>query len=402
MDNLDPQVVALAKAIREHESGGNFQARGGSGEFGAYQFMPGTWAGSAQKYLGANIPVEKATPEQQNEVAYKKIKEWKDSGYNPAQIASLWNSGSPDWHGKVGTNSHGVHYDVPKYVDSVYSLYEKYKNGGGNNPVMHTAQAAGNGMAGTDQNTDFKPGQAVPGTGDTYPDFSSESSDLSPEDLQRLKQMSGPEGNLVGLAGGYGLMGQLAKKGYEGLTDVTGTKELGGGLAAGIVPLLPSFKQAQQAETDDFNSLMARKNQIRSMIKMGMKVPPDALAKIDNEFRNRANTQYEERNAGSKITTKQVLGGAAKMLGTILASGSYGGLAGEAASSGKLVNQIPQVAKVVSTIGEKGAPLVKAINPLSGGPVASIMKLLIGNKIINAVTGGKENLLGGLIKGLLD
>ena len=40
---LDPQVVALAKAIRQTESNNNFQAKGGSGEYGAYQWEPGTW-----------------------------------------------------------------------------------------------------------------------------------------------------------------------------------------------------------------------------------------------------------------------------------------------------------------------------------------------------------------------
>lgn len=135
-NGLDPQAVNLAKAIRQHESQGNFQAVGKSNEYGAYQYTPETWAGDSQKYLGQPIPLQAATPEQQNEVAYKKIKELKDQGYNVGQIASIWNSGSPEWQGKVGINQYGVQYDVPKYVDAVANLYQQYKS---QSPVQETA-----------------------------------------------------------------------------------------------------------------------------------------------------------------------------------------------------------------------------------------------------------------------
>lgn len=123
---LDKRIVALAKAIRQHESGGNYQARGGSGEFGAYQYMPATWQSWAKKYLGSSTA--EMNKINQNKVAYFRIKEWKDQGYNPAQIAAAWNSGSPhNWQSKVGVNKYGVRYNVPKYVKSVYSLYRKFK-----------------------------------------------------------------------------------------------------------------------------------------------------------------------------------------------------------------------------------------------------------------------------------
>lgn len=121
---LDQQVVALAKAIRQHESG-NRPVSGGSGEGGRYQFMPETWKSGAQKYLGnPNAPM---TLENENTVAYSKIKEWKDAGYTPPQIASMWNSGSPNWEGKVGVNKYGVKYDTPSYVRNVYAQYQKFK-----------------------------------------------------------------------------------------------------------------------------------------------------------------------------------------------------------------------------------------------------------------------------------
>lgn len=132
VSNLDPQAVNLAKAIRQTESGGNFQAKGKSGEYGAYQFTEPTWNTYAKKH-GVNVALNQATPEQQNEVAYKQIKEWKDSGYDVGQIASLWNSGKPDAYKDTsykGINKMGVSYDVPAYAKSVATAYQKLKSGG--------------------------------------------------------------------------------------------------------------------------------------------------------------------------------------------------------------------------------------------------------------------------------
>lgn len=122
---LDQDVVNLAKAIRQHETG-NRAVQGASGELASrYQYMPGTWRSTAAKYLGdANAPL---TLENENKATYYKILDWKKAGYNPAQIASMWNSGSPNWEGKVGVNKAGVKYDVSKYVNSVYGLYKKNK-----------------------------------------------------------------------------------------------------------------------------------------------------------------------------------------------------------------------------------------------------------------------------------
>lgn len=131
-ETLDQDAVTLAKAIRQTESNGNFTARGKSGEYGAYQFTQPTWDKTSKKY-GINVPLEQATPEQQNEVAYKQIKEWKDQKYNPGQIASMWNSGKPDAYLDTeykGKNKYGVTYDVPAYAKSVATAYQTLKQGG--------------------------------------------------------------------------------------------------------------------------------------------------------------------------------------------------------------------------------------------------------------------------------
>lgn len=128
---LDPQAVNLAKAIRQTESGSNFQAKGKSGEYGAYQFTEPTWNTYSKKH-GIEIPLQQATREQQNEVAYKQIKEWKDKGYGVGEIASMWNSGKPDAYKDVnykGVNKFGVTYDVPAYAKSVATAYQSIKAG---------------------------------------------------------------------------------------------------------------------------------------------------------------------------------------------------------------------------------------------------------------------------------
>lgn len=127
---LDPQAVALAKAIRQTESNGNFQAAGKSGEYGAYQWEPATWAAQSAA-AGVNVPLQQATPAQQNQVAYTQIKKWKDQGYNVGQIASMWNAGEGDpdayINGNKGTNSSGVSYDTKAYAQKVATAYQQFK-----------------------------------------------------------------------------------------------------------------------------------------------------------------------------------------------------------------------------------------------------------------------------------
>jgi len=127
-DQLDTQVLNLAKSIRRAETGTStnpYQAKGASGESGGYQFMPNTWKQWAGQHLGN--PNAEMSVENQNKVAYNQIKGWKDQGYNPAQIASLWNSGNPEAYrnGLQGTNQQGVAYDVPAYVAKVSQYYRE-------------------------------------------------------------------------------------------------------------------------------------------------------------------------------------------------------------------------------------------------------------------------------------
>lgn len=132
---LDPQIVNLAKAIRQTETGGAaspFTAIGKSGEYGAYQFMPSTWDATAPKF-GVNVPLSQATPDQQNQVAYEQLSQWKTEhpDWNVGNFASAWNAGAgaPDAYltGNSGTNSKGVAYDTPGYASKVANAYQTFK-----------------------------------------------------------------------------------------------------------------------------------------------------------------------------------------------------------------------------------------------------------------------------------
>jgi len=112
----------IVDSIKNVESGGDYNAKGKSGEFGAYQFMPRTWDAWSGEFTQATKGQAQTlvpTPANQDAVATWKIEQLQKQGYTPDQIASIWNSGSPDYAGKTGTNSQGVKYDVPGYVKKV-------------------------------------------------------------------------------------------------------------------------------------------------------------------------------------------------------------------------------------------------------------------------------------------
>lgn len=151
-NQLDQDIVRLGKSIRKIESNDDFTARGGSGEFGGYQYTEPTWNAQA-KAAGVNVPLSAANREQQNQVWYTWAKKKKDEGYNIGQIASMHNAGegNPDAYikGNKGTNKYGVSYDTKAYAEKVAAFYQGLKQSegvntapkaglGGNYPAPHT------------------------------------------------------------------------------------------------------------------------------------------------------------------------------------------------------------------------------------------------------------------------
>lgn len=129
---LDQDIVNLAKAIRQVESGNRAVTPAEGSQLGGksrYQYTRDTWKSVAGKYLGN--PNAEMTLENENKATYSRLLDWKKQGYDPGQIASMWNAGEgrPNAHKENfrGTNKYGVRYDVPAYVNKVYNEYKSVK-----------------------------------------------------------------------------------------------------------------------------------------------------------------------------------------------------------------------------------------------------------------------------------
>jgi len=155
---LDPTLVAASKALIQNESGGNFQAKGASGEYGAGQWMPQTWAAQAKQFLGyvPKFGSEEMTPEIQKAVIYAQAKHDKEvEGLNAAQFFAKWNSGNPNnWENKIGVNKEGVAYNVPQYVKNSMDLYQQFKQQGLGVGAADAAMVQPNVLSQTSNNQD--------------------------------------------------------------------------------------------------------------------------------------------------------------------------------------------------------------------------------------------------------
>ncbi len=112
----DPKVLAVVKAIRQVETGGDYENRTGDhgSSAGAYQWnndnkplapneLPSHWKNAAGEFLGnPNAPM---TRENQNFVAYHQVKKYKDEGLSPLEIDAIWNGAHKDLNGKYVHNA---------------------------------------------------------------------------------------------------------------------------------------------------------------------------------------------------------------------------------------------------------------------------------------------------------
>lgn len=133
----DPQVLAVVKAIRQVETGGDYNNRtGDSGSSaGAYQWnndgkplkpgeSPSHWKNAAGQYLGdSNAPM---TRENQNKVAYSQVDAYKKQGLSPLEIDALWNGAHKD----VGTGKY-VHNNSQRATKFQEALQQEAGQQGG-------------------------------------------------------------------------------------------------------------------------------------------------------------------------------------------------------------------------------------------------------------------------------
>ena len=116
------KIQKILKTIRTIESSGRYNIPGPGTDYGAYQFIPSTWENYCNKYFGKVLDI--TNPENQDKVAYLKVKELLGKEFTVAQIAAFWNSGlTTGWENKRGINKDGVPYDVPKHVKRFLNTY---------------------------------------------------------------------------------------------------------------------------------------------------------------------------------------------------------------------------------------------------------------------------------------
>ena len=113
-------TIKLANAIKKVETGGKYNAKGASGEYGAYQFLPTTFNSLSKQHLGEVVQM---TPANQSKIALITIDDLITQGYTVKEVATWWNSGNRERCGK-GINKHGVKYDCPAYVDKVLAVFK--------------------------------------------------------------------------------------------------------------------------------------------------------------------------------------------------------------------------------------------------------------------------------------
>lgn len=116
----DKIVKATLSTLKTIESNGDYMAKGGSGEFGAYQFTQCTWNLCCMRYFKQEFDI--TIPSNQDKVAYARVFHLIEQGFTVKEVASIWNCGSPTWKGKTGINKYSIPYNVPVYVDRFYTI----------------------------------------------------------------------------------------------------------------------------------------------------------------------------------------------------------------------------------------------------------------------------------------
>ena len=140
---LNPTAATLTRAIRQVESGGNYNAVGDNGDSaGAYQFnngktpiapgdIPQNFKSWATQY-GFNP--NDFSPVNQDKVAYTRIDSLLKKGYTQSEVAALWN-GAKMVNGKPQAIN-------PEYVSKVQAAYQQMAEGLSHPPVQTDASAS--------------------------------------------------------------------------------------------------------------------------------------------------------------------------------------------------------------------------------------------------------------------
>lgn len=342
---INTQAKNLTKAIFQHESGLNYNAKGDAGtSTGAGQWQKATWQSQAKDVLGdENAPM---TPENQSVVAQGTIRKLIKQGKNAADIAAIWNSGSDkDWQGKVGvTNINGqqIKYNVPKYVKDVTDLYHSYKDGSGDTPSTNQPASA--------EPKAFR--YDVPGDKMSLSDAQTQA--------DKSKQVSDSAGSFGGVIGNT----------IKGVGDAVTSSEQGlGNTIGGIINADTLSGQYADIATQNAKTLIALQKQIKDHEAKGLDTTN--LKKAYNSVQDHvdeANRSREDAFAGANKTTGQALGELGGTALDLLSAGTYGAAA-EGLKTGELATKAataPTVVKGVEALAKKPASL------FSGAGIAKV------------------------------
>lgn len=345
--NLDPQAVSLAKAIRQTESSGDYNAIGDQGTSkGAYQFHNDHFEKWATQF---GLDPKDFSPVNQDKVAYAKIKTWKDQGYNADEISALWN-------GAKMVNGRPVAIN-PAYVEKVKKNFGGEPNNRSNGGLTGTppiTQASGSGL------DNYKPLETTP----TQPVVS----EVTPDQPQ-----------------GHGAAGLLT-----GAAALTGMQSFGAGLST-------LFDRTSQKTSEDIAS-QKTKDQQSVIDKIHQEKDPKKKQHLIS-FLKQQGVNYVPRvdqlNPAYALKNSDVVKSAGATTAGVLSGAS---LPGEGAVTG----QISRFNAVKTPLIAQGAG--KVVNAVKTGVKATEVGGLIGKalKAYGVYEVIKHSPAKGLLKLLLD
>lgn len=156
---IEANAQQIADAIKQIESGGNYNAQGKAGESGAYQYLPETWRKISSDYQSANLGVSTRyalpyTSENQDKVTKWKIQDLLDKNFSPKEIALIWNTSLGGQEKPLIKKGEG--YDSENYADKVVGVLKSYKSAGSKFTPEFYATDYGQKVLNNEQEYNFK------------------------------------------------------------------------------------------------------------------------------------------------------------------------------------------------------------------------------------------------------
>lgn len=321
---LNPTAATLTRAIRQVESGGDYNAVGDNGDSkGAYQFNKNNFSTWATQY---GLDPNDFSPVNQDKVAYTRINDLLKQGYTQSQVAALWN-GAAMVDGKPVANN-------PQYPQKVQQAYQQIASAPPqSSPQVATVGGAFNGAL---------PPPPSSNTGLGIAEASTDNTNTIPESMgQKALDVAGGVGNFL-FPIGKDLYNDATGK-NTGTDQKSGLQQTGDALLS-VLPFIPGLDVAGEA---------ARGAEVAG--EGAAKVAPGILSKIAGSSlaRNTAagygsgvaqNLSQGEGLGQSFMPNENTIGGSLLGAGGSLLTKGLGGIVEKATGIPK--NRIPALAGI--------------------------------------------------------